>query len=167
MGDDPAFYLQDLDLERKEAPSQADLIRVAEYLLIKDTAMVARMGERESAAEIRGAVVIALLRLMLDGLLRGIDARRAKWSHICEHAADGSAALLIPFSKTDRRGRGDLAYISPEGMDNLAFMRDLMRFYRRAEWPDRHIFTSNRSVMGKMIREAALDAGLAGYLRWT
>ena len=161
LGDEPVFYLQDLKLERKEAPSQMDPIREAEFKAIEETAMVPRFGERESAAEIRGARTILLVRMMFDGLLRGADARRAMWSHI-SRSDDGSGVLRIPFSKTDRYGRGDVAYVSPLALHYYDLLRDLLRFYGKDERADGRIFWSNRSMLEKTIKEAAADAGLEG-----
>ena len=95
LSDDPVFFLYDLKLERKEGAFQMDPIREAEFRAIKETAMVPRLGERESLAEIRGARTIFLVRMMFDGLLRGVDARRAMWRHI-SRADDGSGVLLLP-----------------------------------------------------------------------
>ena len=161
MGDEPAFFLDDLKLERKEAASQMDPIREAEFRAIEETAMIPRLGERESLAEIRGALTILLVRMMFDGLLRGVDARRAKWSHV-SRSPDGSGVLLLPHSKTDRYGRGEVAYVSPLALYYLDLVRDLMRFYGKAERADGHIFSSSRSVLAKTIREAAADADLRG-----
>ena len=161
LSDEPALFLDDLKLERKEGASQMDPIREAEFKAIEETAMVPRLGERESLAEIRGARTIALVRMMFDGLLRGVDARRAMWPHI-SRADDGSGVLLLPRSKTDRFGRGEVAYVSPVALHYLDLFRDLMRFYGMAERADGRIFWSNRSVLEKTIKQAAADAGLEG-----
>ena len=124
--------------------------------------MVPRLGERESLAEIRGARTIFLVRMMFDGLLRGVDARRAMWRHI-SRADDGSGVLLLPKSKTDRFGRGEVAYVSPVALHYLDLFRDLMRFYGMDERADGRIFWSNRGVLEKTIKQAAADAGLEGH----
>ena len=162
LSDDPVFLLEDLKLERKEGPFQMDPVREAEFGAIEETAMVPRLGERESLAEIRGARTIALVRMMFDGLLRGVDARRAMWSHISKFV-DGSGVLLLPRSKTDRYGRGEVAYVSPVAWHYLDLFRDLMRFYGMDERADGRIFWSNRSVLEKTIKQAAADAGLEGH----
>ena len=148
-------------LERKEAASQMDPIREAEFRAIEETAMVPRLGERESAAEIRGARTIFLVRMMFDGLLRGADARRAMWSHI-SRSPDGSGVLLLPYSKTDRYGRGDVAYVSPLALHYFDLLRDLLKFYGKDERADGRIFWSNRGTLEKTIKQAAADAGLEG-----
>ena len=162
LSDDPVFFLYDLKLERKEGAFQMDPIREAEIRAIEETAMVPRLGERESLAEIRGARTIFLVRMMFDGLLRGVDARRAMWRHI-SRADDGSGALLLPKSKTDRFGRGEVAYVSPVALHYLDLFRDLMRFYGMDERADGRIFWSNRGVLEKTIKQAAADAGLEGH----
>ena len=162
LGDDPVLFVEDLKLERKEGSFQMDPIREAEFRAIEQTAMVPRLGERESVAEIRGARTIALVRMMFDGLLRGVDARRAMWSHISKFG-DGSGVLLLPRSKTDRYGRGEVAYVSPVAWHYLDLFRDLMRFYGMDERADGRIFWSNRTILGKTIEEAAADAGLEGH----
>ena len=162
LSDEPVLFLDDLKLERKEGPSQMDPIREAELKAIEGTAMVPRRGERESLAEIRGARTIALVRMMFDGLLRGVDARRAMWPHI-SRADDGSGVLLLPMSKTDRFGRGEVAYVSPTALHYLDLFRDLMKFYGMAERADGRIFWANRGVVEKTIKEAAADAGLEGH----
>ena len=161
LGDEPGLFLDDLKLERKEAPSQMDPIREAEFKAIEETAMVPHPRERQSLAEIRGARIIALVRIMFDGLLRGVDARRAMWSHISRQA-DGSGVLLLPKSKADRFGRGEVAYVSPTALHYLDLFRDLMRFYGIAEPADGRIFWSNRSILDNKIKQAAADAGLEG-----
>ena len=161
LSDDPVFFLDDLRLERKEGAFQMDPIREAELRAIEETAMVPRLGERESLAEIRGARTIFLVRMMFDGLLRGVDARRAMWSHI-SRSDDGSGVLLLPKSKTDRFGRGEVAYVSPVALHYLDLFRDLMRFYGIDERADGRIFWPNRSVLRKTIENAAADAGLEG-----
>lgn len=161
LSDEPVFFLDDLKLERKEAASQMDPIREAEFRAIEETAMVPRLGERESLAEIRGARTIGLVRIMFDGLLRGAEARGAMWSHISRQS-DGSGALLLPKSKTDRRGNGEEVYVSPVALHYLDLYRDLMRFYGIAERADGRIFWSNRGVLEKTIKQAAADAGLEG-----
>lgn len=106
--------------------------------------------------------MIFLVRLMFDGLLRGVDARRAKFSHI-SRSQDGSGVLLLPHSKTDPYGRTEVAYVSSIALHYLDLMCDLMRFYGKDQRADGYIFFwSNRSVMDKVIREAAADAGLEG-----
>ena len=161
LSDEPGLFLDDLKLERKEGPSQMDPIREAELKAIEGTAMVPRLGERESLAEIRGARTIALVRMMFDGLLRGVDARRAMWPHI-SRPGDGSGVLLLPYSKTDRLGRSEVAYVSPTALHYLDLFRDLMKFYGMAERADGRIFWANRGVVEKTIKEAAADAGLEG-----
>ena len=172
LSDDPVLFLDDLKLERKEGASQMDPIREAEFRAIEETAMVPRLGERESLAEIRGARTIAVVRMMFDGLLRGVDARRAMWSHISKFEdrsgvlskfEDGSGVLRLPWSKTDRYGRGEVAYVSPVAWHYLDLMRDLMRFYGIDERADGRIFWSNRSVLETTIKQAAADAGLEGH----
>ena len=162
LSDDPVFFLDDLRLERKEGAFQMDPVREAEFRAIEETAMVPRLGERESLAEIRGARTIALVRMMFDGLLRGVDARRAMWPHI-SRSDDGSGVLLLPRSKTDRYGRGEVAYLSPVALHYLDLFRDLMRFYGIDERADGRIFWPNRSVLRKTIENAAADAGLEGH----
>ena len=161
VGDDPAFFLEDLKLERKEGASQMDPIREAEFRAIEETAMVPRLGERESAAEIRGARTITLVRMMFDGVSRGVDMRRAKRTHV-SRSKDGSGVLRLPYSKTDRYGRGEVAYVSPLALHYFDLMCDLMRFYGIDERADGRIFWSNRSVLEKTIKQAAADAGLEG-----
>ena len=134
LGDDPVLFLDDLKLERKEGSSQMDPIRESEFKAIEETAMVPRLGERESLAKIRGARTIALVRMMFDGLLRGVDARRAMWSHISKFG-DGSGVLLLPRSKTDRYGRGEVAYVSPVAWHYLDLMGSVPSIGVKARHP--------------------------------
>ena len=114
-----------------------------------------------STAEIRGARTIFMVRLAFDGLLRGVDLSRAKWSHISS-SGDGSGVLLLPYSKTDRYGRSEVTYVSAVALHYRDLYRDLMRFYQVAERPDGRIFSSERGFIQKTVRQAAADAGLIG-----
>lgn len=157
LGDEPEFSLEDLMLERKEAASQMDPIREAEFRVIEETAMVPCLGERESAAQIRSARTIFLVRMMFDGLLRGADARRAMWSHI-SRSDYGSGVLRIPYSKTDRYGLGEEAYVPPLALHYF----ELLKVDGKDKRADGRIFWSNRSMLEKTIKQAAADAGLEG-----
>ena len=77
----PAFsdlvsdYIYDLSLERKESAAQVDPIREAECQLIIDRGFSPGRGPRSLRADLYWVFVVALVKVMYDGMLRGGDAR--------------------------------------------------------------------------------------------
>ena len=161
LDDEVVGYLSGLQAERKEAPFQMSPIGEAEFSAILKTAFEPRPRERAGRTEIRGTFTVSLVRMMLDGLLRGGDASRARWGDL-SRSGDGTGSLLLPRSKTDKLGRGECTYVSKVALEHLDLLRDLRRFYGKAEREDGRIFGSGVSHLIRFIKEVCAVAGLEG-----
>ena len=84
-----------------------------------------RVADGESAEKVarRAAFDLALISLMRDCLLRRSEAAAVRWGDITiERSERGThGALKIPFSKTDRRGKGEVGFVS---IETLALLQD-------------------------------------------
>ena len=95
---------------------------------IREVACTPRTGrggglERMETALERGNLDIAMIGMMRDGLLRVSEAAAVVWSDI-EGRPDGSGRLTIRRSKTDREGKGFVAYLSERTMSDLEKIRN-------------------------------------------
>ena len=115
-------YIYDLALERKESPAQVAPIREAEFQVILDRGFSPGRGSRSLKTELYWVTVVALVRVMYDGLLRGGEAGQAKWKHR-SRMANGTGSLLIPHSKTDQVGLGAYTYVSATAMESWTGFR--------------------------------------------
>ena len=155
-------YLRNVSLARKEAPSQVDPVREQEFRLIKDWAVSAERGPIRLRTKLRLALVLALVRLMYDGLLRSGEAERAKWKDL-SRSSDGSGALLVPSSKTDLFGRGEYTYVSVTAWKYLDMMGDLRALCGVPEPDGGFIFGISSHRMYQLIVAACAEAGLGGW----
>ena len=105
----------------------------------------------EKAAK-RAKMDKALSTFMFSGVLRINEACNAKWEHVSEQS-DGSGILFIPFSKTDRFGEGEAAYICPVAM---RFLNDLRPENAR---PSDDVFPHSRRSLTEKINAASIHAG--------
>ena len=108
-------------------------------------------------------VTIALVSVMRDGLLRSQEAVDLVREDIIPES-DGSGRVLVRFSKTDQTGAGELLYLSPRTMGDLALMRlsiaggeDLEGANDAPVFP----FRTTRTVRNR-IKKAVAEAGLEG-----
>ena len=161
-GDAAINCVSDLALERKESSPQMDPIREADFTVLLGSAFDPRPFERASRAELRKELVVSLVRVMFDGLLRGGEAARARWGHLSRSAENGSGSLLVPHSKVDQLGKGEVVYVSPVGFERLDLLRDLRRFHGEGTRKDDFIFGLTVGSMWRVIREGCVDAGLPG-----
>ena len=161
IADEVVDYVSDLEVERKEDASQVDPIREADFNAILESSFEPRPRERRSRTELRGALTVSLVRTMFDGLLRGSDARAARWSDL-SRSGDGSGSLLLRRSKTDKYGKGERTYVSAVAFEYLDLVRDLRRFHGEGVREDDLVFGLARNKMGSLIRKACADAGLVG-----
>ncbi len=112
--------------------------------------------EAVNAAERRGRVDIAMIRLMRDALLRVSEAAALVWEDI-EQEEDGTGRLLIRRSKTDTDGEGTVAFLSVPTMSSLEAIRG------EASGED-SVFALKPNGIARRIKEAARAAGLGeGY----
>ena len=154
-------YIYDLALERKESPAQVDPIREAEFQVILDRGFSPGRGPRSLKTELYWVIVVALVRVMYDGLLRGSEAVQAKWKHL-SRMANGTGSLLIPYSKTDQEGLGVYTYVSAIAMEYLDRLRDVRRLLGIQERDSDPIFGGDVHQMGQLIIDICADAGLVG-----
>ena len=154
-------YLCDLTLDRKEAPAQVDPVREAEFRLIEDWGFSPARGPRSLRTELSWAFVLALVRIMYDGMLRGSEASRARWKDL-SRSADGSGSLLIASSKTDQFGRGEYTYVSATAWKYLDLLRDVRRLLGAQDRDPDLIFGVGIGQLFARIVDACADAGLIG-----
>ena len=154
-------YIYDLSLERKESAAQEDPIREAECQVIIDRGFSPGRGPRSLRADLYWAFVVALVKVMYDGMLRGGDARLVRWQDLSRYA-DGSGSLLIRHSKTDQLGRGEYTYVSATARKYLDLLQDLRRLLGTQERESDLIFGVGVERMCSVIADACADAGLVG-----
>ena len=154
-------YIYDLSLERKESAAQEDPIREAECQVIIDRGFPPGRGPRSLRADLYWAFVVALVKVMYDGMLRGGDARLVRWQDLSRYA-DGSGSLLIRHSKTDQLGRGEYTYVSATARKYLDLLQDLRRLLGTQERESDLIFGVGVARMWAVIADACADAGLVG-----
>ena len=154
-------YIYDLALERKESPAQVAPIREAEFQVILDRGFSPGRGSRSLKTELYWVTVVALVRVMYDGLLRGGEAGQAKWKHR-SRMANGTGSLLIPHSKTDQVGLGAYTYVSATAMEYLDRLQDVRRLLGIQERDSDPIFGGDTHQMGQWIVDLCADAGLVG-----
>ena len=154
-------YIYDLSLERKESAAQEDPVREAECQVIIDRGFSPGRGPRSLRADLYWAFVVALVKVMYDGMLRGGDARLVRWQDLSRYA-DGSGSLLIRHSKTDQLGRGEYTYVSATARKYLDLLQDLRRLLGTQERESDLIFGVGVKRMWSVIADACADAGLVG-----
>ena len=154
-------YIFDLSLERKESAAQEAPIREAEIQLIIDRGFSPGRGPRSLRADLYWAFVVALVKVMYDGMLRGGDARLVRWKDL-SRSADGSGSLLIPHSKTDQLGRGEYTYVSATALEYLDLLQDLRRLLGTQQRESDLIFGVSVGRMCDVIADVCADAGLVG-----
>ncbi len=138
---------------------QATGIRRTDLAAIRATAMNRRQwnGRRESeeAAQRRGAVDIALLETMHNGLLRRSEAVALRWRDL-EFQDDGTARVTIRRSKTDQEGTGAVQFIGRDATAALKAIRG------DADDNDRVFGLRSGRAVSNRIAAAARAAGLKG-----
>ncbi len=139
--------------EQKQAPGLTEVAMAAVKVATLQPRRK-RYGHMESAEEAlqRGLADIAMLSLMRDALLRVSEAAALIWEDISDEP-DGTGRLLIRRSKTDREGRGAVAFISSPTMRDLESIRNGAR-------PEDSIFGLSTRQMRRRIKAAAAAAGL-------
>ena len=149
--------LKDLGQQYRRGQRQAAGLTEVAMAAVKVAVMQPRRkryGHVESVAEARsrGKADIAMMLLMRDALLRIGEAADLRWEDLA-HEADGSGRLLIKRSKTDREGRGAVAFVSATTMNAL-------RSIRNGAGPEDSLFGLSSRQMRRRIKAAAKVAGL-------
>ena len=155
-------YIFDLSLERKESAAQEAPIREAEIQVIIDRGFSPGRGPRSLRTDLYWAFVVALVKVMYDGMLRGGDARLVRWKDL-SRSADGSGSLLIPHSKTDQLGRGEYTYVSATALEYLDLLRDVRRLLGTQQRESDLIFGVGVARMSTLIADVCADVGLVGW----
>ena len=109
--------------------------------------------ETATAAARRGAMDVAVITVMRDGLLRVSEAAALTWGDI-QPQPDGSGLMTIRRSKTDALGEGVLLYLGEEAMRTLGAIRP------ESAAPDSTVFGLHPAAIAARIRAAAAAAGL-------
>ena len=139
---------------RGRAERQAKPLDAPAYQKLCEAAPRPRQGrgggiERREVSHARGALDVALVSVMRDGMLRRSEAAAIRWCDI-EQTPDDSGRLTIDRSKTDQAGEGSIAYLSPATMESLS------RIPRKGE----SVFDLSASQICRRIQAAAKAAGL-------
>ena len=154
--------------EEKRASShvrtfKVDPIGEDEYKLIVQKVQDSQIQDTWDAPDqdtLRGAVDVAAIALMRDGLLRPRETADALWSDL-RREADGSGLLNIRSSKKNRSGTDRVAYASPRTMKALDEIRRIRRDLRMDAKDDR-ILQMTENALYKHIQKACHAAGLTG-----
>ena len=114
-----------------------------------------RGGNLETSEEAarRGAMDVAIITTMRDGLLRVSEAAALTWGDI-QPQPDGSGLMRIRQSKTDALSEGVLLYLGEEAMQAMGAIRP------ESVAPDSPVFGRRSAGIAARIRSAAAAAGL-------
>ena len=110
-----------------------------------------RMESHERARR-RGMVDIALCQVMSDAGLRRSEAASLVWADV-QRQPNGSGRLLIRCPKTDAQGPGAVVVITPQGLRDLAAIR-------QGAPADAPVFGLSAVQITRRIKAAARAAGL-------
>ena len=144
----PVHYVREI----KVSPNVVDPIRRADYALI--------VQKFQESPTLQGAIDVAAIGIMRDGMLRPKEAAEARWTDL-QRKEDGSGVLNIPFSKTDLTGTGDVVYVSPRTIRALDEMCGIKQELGMDSTDDR-IFQMGSPQLARHIRNACEAAGLEG-----
>ena len=104
------------------AQAQAPGLMDEHLKVIREMEFPPKPGETEVDSERRRELVIALISTMRGGMLRPAEAATLTWADI--ESIDGDAGLVIVRqSKTDQFGMGEILYLPPITMRDLALIR--------------------------------------------
>ena len=131
---------------------QLDPIRDVEYQRI--------VQKSQEEPTLEGAIQVAVIGLMRDGMLRPREAVEARWSDL-QQEENGSASLRIPSSKLDHTGTGDVVYVSPKPVAALHEMRNKNQ-NPGIDNTDDLILRMTTPQLRQFIRKACKAAGLLG-----
>ena len=142
-------------LHRDSPPSQMTGLTAEGLARIEATARRPQPWETERQALVRGTTDLAIVGLMRDAMLRVSEAAAITWDDLDEEE-HGSGRLTITHSKTDQEGEGAVQFISPQTMEWLKQMRELVM-----DGPT--IFGINQKSIYFRIVDATRYAGLEGH----
>ena len=158
--DVPTDTQQERRASSRERAFNVDLVGEEEYTLIVQNIQESQTQDALDQDTLRGAVDVAAIALMRDGLLRPKETADARWSDL-KREADGSGLLTVRHSKKSRPGTDRVAYVSPRTMKALEETRRIRRELR-VDDNDDSILQMTENSLPKHIRKACHAAGLIG-----
>ena len=154
-----AEWISDEARVEKKAPVSADGLTWELIQLVVAAAYQRKRGEWPEKTRRRAAFDAALIWLMWSCLLRRSEAAAVTWGDITSGVLRGHAygVLHIPFSKTDKFGKGDVGYIHVE---TLALLQELAVACGRDPMKrDQLVFDICPRQIGVRIKQACEHAG--------
>lgn len=125
----------------------------------RSTGHAGRGRETRAAADRRACRDYALLRTLYSAMLRRSEAAALTWADLAIDDDDGTGLLTIRRSKGDQTGEGAKVFVGRATCGALRAWRDLCDGD-----DDALVFGLSASQVGRVVRRAALDAGLGdGY----
>ena len=123
-------YRRRVTSRRGGGPRQAAPLTAEAAAAIRATATAPRTGpggrtETPEAALHRGLADRVIDGLLRDGLLRRGEAAALRWGDLAG-ADDGAGVITVRRSKTDPDGAGEVLWISPQTMRDIAAWRELL-----------------------------------------
>ena len=149
----------------KRAPVSADGLTWELIGRVVTAAWVPKRHEWAEATKRRATLDIALILLMWGCLLRRSEAARVRWGDISTESVRGHlyGVLNIPFSKTDKTGKGEVGYVHVSTMAALQEMA--VENGRNTSQADQLVFGIGDRQISNRIKEACAHTGLRG--RWS
>ena len=154
-------YLKKLERQRREAPAQVEGFREWHYQAVVESLGKALKGEMGLRKELAAATDIFMIGMMFDGLLRRGEMAAARRQDVSRFS-DGSGRLLVPYSKTDLFGNGEVTYVSGRTMEYMDRMNGLRRMRGRVVTGDDRILQFEVEIIGIRFLKACADVGFEG-----
>ena len=158
-------FVRDERTVEKRAPVSADALTWELISRVVAAAWVAKSWEWPEQTRRRATLDSALILLMWGCLLRRSEAARVRWGDISTEVVLGHVygVLRVPFSKTDREGRGEVGYVS---INTLAALQEMaVACDRDPSKPNEFVFGIGDRQISNRIKAACAHAGLRG--RWS
>ena len=155
-----ATMMQLAQASHGQRQQQATALTADVLAAIRATACRPRAGrsgatEDRWAAEVRGAVDIALASVMRDAMLRRSEAAAITWADV-DHRPDGTGRLTVRRSKAGDEGEGDTMYLGAAAVAALAAIRP------EHAPPDAPVIGLSESQIHRRLRAAGQAAGIEG-----
>ena len=155
-------YLKKLERQRREAPAQVEGFREQHYQAVVESFGKALKGEMGLRKELAAATDIFMIGMMFDGLLRSVEMAAVRRQDVSRFS-DGSGRLLVPYSKTDPLGNGEVTYVSGRTMEYRDRMNGLRRMRGLVVTGDDRILQFEEQTIRRRFLKACADVGLEGW----
>ena len=149
----------------KRAPMSADGLTWELIGRVVTAAWTRKSHEWPEQTRRRATLDTVLVLLMWGCLLRRSEAARVRWGDISTEVVAGHAygVLKIPFSKTDKTGKGEVGYVH---VNTLAALQEMaVACGRDPSDADELVFGIGDRQISNRIKQACAHAGLRG--RWS